>query len=186
MAKLSDREEENLVSDWKTGRYSQRDLADKYNCSKGKVSQLTQGIEKAQNGHLVDCQISLLSANAYLSDSEMTAIMTTAQNEVFNKGLVTNATQLNLVRTTQYLANNKKIEKRGVGDGVQVFEEVGLGADDFKQCQDTIDKASITLKVNERHAPRAEVKLTNGDDNSTTNNLTVEQISIAIANGLPN
>ena len=116
MAKLSDREEENLVSDWKTGRYSQRDLADKYNCSKGKVSQLTQGIEKAQNGHLVDCQISLLSANAYLSDSEMTAIMTTAQNEVFNKGLVTNATQLNLVRTTQYLAKNKKLEKRGVGD----------------------------------------------------------------------
>ena len=69
---------------------------------------------------------------------------------------------------------------------MQVFDEVGLGADDFKQCQDTIDKASITLKVNERHAPRAEVKVTGGDDNSTTNNLTVEQISIAIANGLPN
>lgn len=51
MAKLSDREEENLVSDWKTGRYSQRDLADKYNCSKGKVIQLTQGVEKAQNNN---------------------------------------------------------------------------------------------------------------------------------------
>ena len=100
----------------------------------------------------------------------MTAIMTTAQNEVFNKGLVTNASQLNLIRTTQYLAKNKKLEKRGVGDGVQVFEEVGLGADDFKQCQDTIDKASITLKVNERHAPKQDINLTN----ALQNNITVE------------
>ena len=169
MAKLTDKDELKLIADWKTGAYSQRDLSEKYNCSKGKVSQLTQGIEKAQNGQILTAQISVLSARAYLSDVEMTAIMTTAQNEIYNKGLVTNASQLNLIRTTQYLANNKKLEKISVGDGIQQFEEVGLGADDFKQCQDAIDKASITLKVNERHAPRAEVKLTNGDDNSTTN-----------------
>ena len=165
MAKLSDKDELKLIADWKTGAYSQRDLSEKYNCSKGKVSQLTQGIEKAQNGQILTAQISVLSARAYLSDEEMTAIMTTAQNEVYNKGLVTNATQLNLVRTTQYLAKNKKLEKRGIGDGVQVFEEVGLGADDFKQCQDTIDKASITLKVNERHAPKQDINLTNAQQN---------------------
>ena len=47
--------------------------------------------------------------------------------------------------------------------------EVDLTPQDLQTCIDGIDKASITLKVNERHAPRAEVKLTNGDDNSTTN-----------------
>lgn len=52
MDKLSEKEELNLVADWKTGRYSQRDLAEKYNCSKGKVSQLTQGVEKAENGQI--------------------------------------------------------------------------------------------------------------------------------------
>ena len=52
MAKLTPQDEINLVSDWKTGRYSQRDLASKYNCSKGKVSQLTEGIEKAKNDGL--------------------------------------------------------------------------------------------------------------------------------------
>lgn len=167
--KLTSKDELNLIADWKTGRYSQRDLASKYNCSKGKVSQLTEGIEKAKNDQVVKAQITILSAKALLSDEEMTAILNTAQEEVYNKGLVTNASQLNLIRTTQYLANNKKLEKISVGDGIQQFEEVGLGADDFKQCQDAIDKASITLKVNERHAPRAEVKLTGGDDNSTTN-----------------
>lgn len=181
MAKLSNTEEISLISDWKTGRYSQRDLSDKYNCSKGKVSQLTQGIEKAQNGHLVDCQISILSAKAYLSDAEMTAIMTTAQNEIFNKCLITNASQLNLVRATQYLAGNKKLEKINVGDGIQQFEEVGLGADDFKQCQDAIDKASITLGVNQRHAPKQDINLTNAQQN----NFTTEELTQAISEALP-
>lgn len=76
MAKLTPQDEINLVSDWKTGRYSQRDLASKYNCSKGKVSQLTEGIEKAKNDQVVKAQITILTAKALLSDEEMTAIMT--------------------------------------------------------------------------------------------------------------
>lgn len=176
MAKLTDKDELKLIADWKTGAYSQRDLSEKYNCSKGKVSQLTQGIEKAQNGQILTAQISVLSARAYLSDVEMTAIMTTAQNEIYNKGLVTNASQLNLIRTTQYLANNKKLEKISVGDGIQQFEEVGLGADDFKQCQDAIDKASITLKVNERHAPKQDINLTNAQQNNENTQIVFKRI----------
>ena len=152
MAKLSNKDELNLIADWKTGRYSQRDLASKYNCSKGKVSQLTNGINKSQNGHLVDAQISILSARSILSEEEMTAIANTAQNEVFNKNLITNATQLNIARTIEYLSNNKKLEKVATGKGFETLTEVGLGASDFKQCQDAIDKASITLGVNQRHS----------------------------------
>ena len=182
MAKLTPQDEINLVSDWKTGRYSQRDLASKYNCSKGKVSQLTEGIEKAKNDQAVKAQITILTAKALLSDEEMTAIMTAAQNEVFNKGLITNATQLNLVRTMEYLSKNQKLEKINVGDGVQNFEPVGLGADEFKYCQDTIDKASITLGINPRHA-NTNIKVDNNNLQQT--NLTIEDISLAIANGLP-
>lgn len=168
MAKLSDYDKKLLLADYHTNKYSQRELAKKYNVSIGTVNNLTKEVTP-QNEHLVNAQISILSAKSILPIEHLNAILNTAQEEVYNKGLVTNASQLNLVRTMEYLSNNKKLEKRSIGDGVQVFEEVGLGADDFKQCQDTIDKASITLKVNERHAPRAEVKLTNGDDNSTTN-----------------
>lgn len=159
MAKLTDKDELNLIADWKTGRYSQRDLADKYVCSKGKVSQLTQGIEKSKNGQLVDAQVSLLSAKAHLSDEEMTAIMTTAQNEVFNNGLISNATQLNLVQMTKHLSENKKLEKVGVGNGVQNLEEVGLGSNDYLNIQNAIDKAAITLKVADRHAKSGDVNV---------------------------
>ena len=165
MAKLSDYDKKLLLADYHTNKYSQRELAKKYNVSIGTVNNLTKEVTP-QNEHLVNAQISILSAKSILPIEHLNAILNTAQEEVYNKGLVTNASQLNLIRTTQYLANNKKLEKRGVGDGVQIFEEVGLGADDFKQCQDAIDKASITLKVNERHAPKQDINLTNAQQNN--------------------
>ena len=109
--------------------------------------------------------MSLLSAKAILPPEEMGAIMGTAQEIIYNQGLITNATQLNLVRVSQYLSNNKKLEKVSVGMGIQQFEEVGLGASDFKECQDAIDKASITLGINQRHA---NIKIDN--TNATQNN----------------
>lgn len=165
MAKLSDYDKKLLLADYHTNKYSQRELAKKYNVSIGTVNNLTKEVTP-QNEHLVNAQISILSAKSILPIEHLNAILNTAQEEVYNKGLVTNASQLNLVRTMEYLSKNKKLEKRGVGDGVQVFEEVGLGADDFKQCQDTIDKASLTLKVNERFAPKQDINLTNAQQNN--------------------
>lgn len=172
--KLTDKDELNLIADWKTGRFSQRDLASKYNCSKGKVSQLTTGIDKSKNGHIVDAQITILSAKSLLSDEEMTAIANTAQNEAFSKGLIYNATQLNLVRTMEYLSKNQKLEKINVGDGVQNFEPVGLGSLDYKNAQEAIDKASITLGINPRHA-NTNIKV---DNNNIQENNMPMQINI--------
>lgn len=151
MAKLSELEKTRLLADWKTGKYSQRDLVKKYNASKGTVSEITKGVEQ-KNGHLVDAQVSLLSAKAILPPEEMGAIMGTAQEIIYNQNLITNATQLNLVRTTEYLSNNKKLVKLSAGMGTQELVEVGLGSSDFKECQEAIDKASLTLGINQRHS----------------------------------
>ena len=175
MAKLSDYEKLLLIADYHTNKYSQRKLAEKYNVSIGTVNNLTKEVTP-QNEHLVNAQMSIISAKAILPIEQMNAILNTAQEEMYNKNLVTNATQLNLVRTMEYLSKNKKLEKRGVGDGVQVFEEVGLGADDFKQCQDTIDKASITLKVNERHPPKQDINLTNAQQNNENTQIVFKRI----------
>lgn len=151
MAKLTEQDKKLLIADYHTNKYSQRELAKKYNTSLGTVSNITKEINP-QNEHLVNAQIAILTAKAILPFEHLNAILNTAQEEIYNKNLVTNATQLNLVRTMEYLSNNKKLEKINVGDGVQMFETVGLGADDFKYCQDTIDKASITLGINQRHS----------------------------------
>lgn len=151
MAKLTEHDKKLLIADYHTNKYSQRELAKKYNVSLGTVSNLTKEISP-QNEHIVNAQIAILTAKAILPVEHLNAILNTAQEEIYNKNLITNATQLNLVRTMEYLSKNQKLEKINVGDGVQNFEPVGLGADDFKYCQDTIDKASITLGINPRHA----------------------------------
>jgi hypothetical protein len=53
----------------------------------------------------------------------------------------------------------------------------------MKHIVDAIDKASITLGVNQRHASSAVINNANVQQEV---NLTAEEISIAIANGLPN
>ena len=181
MAKLTEHDKKLLIADYHTNKYSQRELAKKYNVSLGTVSNLTKEISP-QNEHIVNAQITILTAKAILPVEHLNAILNTAQEEIYNKNLITNATQLNLVRTMEYLSKNQKLEKINVGDGVQNFEPVGLGADDFKYCQDTIDKASITLGINPRHA-NTNIKVDNNNLQQT--NLSIEDISLAIANGLP-
>lgn len=171
MAKLTEHDKKLLIADYHTNKYSQRELAKKYNVSLGTVSNLTKEISP-QNEHIVNAQITILTAKAILPVEHLNAILNTAQEEIYNKNLITNATQLNLVRTMEYLSKNQKLEKINVGDGVQNFEPVGLGADDFKYCQDTIDKASITLGINPRHA-NTNIKVDNNNLQQTNTQKTI-------------
>lgn len=172
MARLTEHDKNLLIADYHTNKYSQRELAKKYNISLGTVSNLTKEISP-QNEHIVNAQVTILTAKAILPVEHLNAILNAAQDEIYNKNLITNATQLNLVRTMEYLTKNQKLEKINVGDGVQNFEPVGLGADDFKHCQDTIDKASITLGVNQRHA-NSQVNISN--TNAIQNNTQIKTI----------
>lgn len=162
MAKITNEIKEKILADFHTGKFSQRELAKKYNASKTTIANLTKGLSP-KNDRLVEAQVSLLSAQNNLTATEMTAIMTAAKDEAYNRGLIFNATQKNLAKITDMLNKNTKFEKVGVGDGVQSFEPVELNANDYKALQDAIDKASLTLGVNQRAA------------NTTINNANVQQ-----------
>ena len=149
MAKITNEIKEKILADFHTGKFSQRELAKKYNASKTTIANLTKGLTP-KNDRLVEAQISLLSAQSSLTATEMTAIMTAAKDEAYNRGLIFNATQKNLAKITAMLDKNTKFEKVGVGEGVQNFEPVELNANDYKALQDAIDKASLTLGVNQR------------------------------------
>ena len=149
MAKITNEIKEKILADFHTGKFSQRELAKKYNASKTTIANLTKGLSP-KNDRLVEAQVSLLSAQSSLTATEMTAIMTAAKDEAYNRGLIFNATQKNLAKITEMLDKNTKYEKVGVGDGVQNFEPVELNANDYKALQDAIDKASLTLGVNQR------------------------------------
>ena len=132
--------------------------AEKWEVS-GRIKSSLSDFEKSI-GKITD-EISLNPDLSHIITKDVVDLINGISHLIDSKKIIYSATQLNLVRTTQYLQNNKKLEKINVGDGIQKFEEVGLGADDFKYCQDTIDKASVTLKVNDRFAPKQDINLTN-------------------------
>ena len=99
------------------------------------------------------------------------------------KRLINGASMINLTKTIEYLQGGVKLEKVSIGQGMQELTEVGLASDDFKQCQDAIDKASITLGINQRHATSS-VNIANQNQQQAIIN--PNEISKAIAEGLPN
>lgn len=91
------------------------------------------------------------------------------------KKLINGLSMMNLTRVMQHLEQNVKLEKINVGDGVQQFEPVGLGSVDYKNIQDTIDRASVTLGINDRHAKSSvEVNNTNAQQNNKQIEIVVE------------
>jgi len=173
MAKgVSEKIKKEILADYHTNKYSQRSLSKKHAVSIGTVNKITKEV-KPQNEHLVNAQVSLLSAKALISDEQMNAIVNTAKDELLNKGLVENAAQLSLIRKTELLSENRKeaivknINYNADGKREESHEimSVVLSPDDLKAIDDGIDKASLTLKVNKRHS-NAIITNTNAQQNN--------------------
>lgn len=148
---LDERIKKELIADYLTGRYSQRELAKKYKVSLGSVNNLTRDLNTS-NADLVTAQANLLIAKNELPIEQMNAIIETAYDEVYSKQLIQKTTHLNLKRISETLEKNTKMSKINVGDGVQNLEPTSLEMIDYKIAQDAIDKASLTLGINQRHA----------------------------------
>nr|DAJ66308.1 MAG TPA: Helix-turn-helix of DDE superfamily endonuclease [Caudoviricetes sp.] len=149
VAKITEQTKKLIIADYLTGKFSQRELAKKHNISLGAANKITKDLTP-ENERYVEAEVTMISARQTLPDEQMNAIMNAAKDEAYNRGLIFNATQKNLAKITEMLNKNTKFEKVGVGDGVQNFEPVELNANDYKALQDAIDKASLTLGVNQR------------------------------------
>lgn len=170
MAKdLSEKEIKEILADYHTGQYSQRELAKKYARSLGTINKLTK-TETPANEHIVNAQVTIFRANALLPSEQMNAIVNTAKDIVYNETLAFNASQLALIRSAELLSKNQTYEKINVGDGVQHFEPRELNTSDIKNLTDAIDKASVTLGVNDRFSKSTvEVNNINAQQNQEEN-----------------
>lgn len=96
-----------------------------------------------------------------------------ADDIIRRKNLVFGATE-NLLKKIDYaMDNHKPLEKVNKGDGVQDLIPVEYGANDYKNFADAIDKASITLGVNQRHSS-SQIQINNENKNAVQNNIKVK------------
>ncbi len=145
---ISDKEKSLLIADYKTGKFSQRELSKKHNMSIGTVNNITKDLE-ATNEHLVNAQIALLTAKEILPNEQMNAVMNTAQDIIRREGLIFNNAEL--------LAGKIAI----MADQIDT-------PSDLKILSEANDRLAITLKVAERHAPKGDV---NVQTNTQVNNI---------------
>ena len=154
MAKITNDIKEKILADWKVG-VSQNQLAKNYNFSKATINKICKDVEQT-NIELVNTKVSLTRALQEKSEQEVNSI----EREVNDK----------LRRETLVYGFQEKAIKRA-GEMLEMTE----APQDLKHLVDAVDKASITLKVSDRHAPKTEINNTN----ATQNNTDIKRVTIA-------
>lgn len=143
-----------------------------------------------KNSTLLQENSTMLQKISTLEDYQITIL----QDEVLktgNKSFLFSTANLSLIRKNQMLTKNTKqvveYETHYSDDGKPLMKspktiEIELSPSDYKAIDEGIDKNAITLEHAPRHA-NTNIKVDNNNLQQT--NLSIEDISLAIANGLP-
>lgn len=133
----------------------------------------------------------MLQKISTLEDYQITILKDEILNQTGNKSLLFSTANLSLIRKNQMLTKNTKqvvgYETHYSDDGKPLMKspktvEIELSPADYKAIDEGIDKNAITLEHAPRHA-NTNIKVDNNNLQQT--NLSIEDISRAVANGLP-
>ena len=160
----------------------------KENWELNKTQQLKSDIIEVEkeNAKILQRKTQLREKIATLEDYEIKYLDEIIQDEAKIRSLLFSTTALNVIRINEDLQQNMKYEKVSCGDGVQNLEPVKLSASDYKNAQEALDKASITLGINQRHS-NSQINV-NTQNNIQNNNipLSIEDAEKeALALGVP-
>lgn len=162
------------------------DIQDDTGIPKSTVSKKAkkEGWEKGKNQPLKDALVeheekkatlkeeksTLVEKASKLSDFEITILEEVVEDETAKKNLVASTATMALIRSNQQLTRGKKTAMTKVktydskgnvnGETIELFE-IELEPRDLKDHVELIDKASVTLKVNDRHAPKTTINNNN-------------------------
>lgn len=183
MAKLTDRQKNNILAKWHTGQYTKVELAKQYKVTE-KVVRNIVGLEKPANGDIIEAQTALERfKKSEKSPSEIQAINNAVKDNLKEyqdkEKLRDNVfeTGLEIVKGIKKLIQNGKAQKvttANLGEGIIEANiiETELQASDYKQSAEGLDKVAITLEVAQRHAAAMKIDNTNAQQ-VVDNNLTV-------------
>ena len=164
MAKLTDKIRERILSDFNIGK-SQNWLANEYELSPATINKICKGLTPKYKDK-VNAIVSIKSELSQESEYQSECFDKEVNEKLKNKKLINSNAELLASHIPKVL---KSLVTKSIDDDGKETELYAVDAKTIRELAEANDKLSLTLKVNERHAPRAEVKLTNGDDNSTTN-----------------
>lgn len=160
---------------------SQAEIVLNFECPKSSLSERINKEGWVQNEQVKayikgSIEVSEQKANLIEQDVRIVEIADTIVDEQLRRrNLVFNATELLVKRATAMIKENKTTDKISVGAGIQQIEPRELDSSDLKNLADTIDKASLTMGVNQRHS-NSQVNIQNTNAVQTNNNIDIENM----------
>lgn len=179
MARLTERQKNNIVAKWKTGQYTLREIANLYKVDHKTIHRIVEDVPK-ENADIIEAQTQLeILKKSTKTPQEIAEINKSVEsrlkaiNDSDSLKLKIYETQISAVDLIVKLLNKQKkqvpikvkqydSDGRVNGETVEIVE-LELESSDLKNFVDSVDKASQTIKVNERHA------------NTTINNTNAQQ-----------
>ncbi len=162
--------------------------AKKEGWEKAKNLQLKHDIAEfeKEKSTLDDKKSTLVEKVAKLSDFEITILDDVVTSEFKMKSLLFSTQTLAVVRSNQALTKGTKqvmLKVAQYAEGQKVSEDYepfnqDLEPHDIKTIVDGVDKASITLGVNQRHQPKQDISLVNAQQNNTNEIVGYEVIQL--------
>ena len=134
MARLTDKDRELILADYHTGQYTNRALAKKFEVTHVTIGKIVKGLEPKYK-EIVTTQVAINTELAEASIQEVTSVT----NEV--------------TKLTRYTDLVHRIQEKALGKAENMLDSIEAPSD-LKLIVEAVDKAAITLKVAERHAPK--------------------------------
>jgi hypothetical protein len=151
MAKLTNTDKELILADFHTGYYTVRQLADRYNVSHTAIHNITKGLE-AKHREKVDTLISINTELQGESLQEVDSVKKVVDEVLRRQNAVYGVTEKALRIADKLLDQTDTMN-------------------DVKLAVELADRASLTLRVNERHAPKSETKVDVSQTNAVQFNI---------------
>ena len=154
MAKITDRQKNNIIAKWKTGQYTKTSLAKLYKVDEKTIRNITDAIDTENSDIVEACLMIEKVKKSDLSPIEVTEVNRAVEYRLKkefsedNKRVKVYDLSYKLIDVVEDLLKNKKVkEKINVGIGVQEFQERDLNTSDVKNISDTISQIGKTLSV---------------------------------------
>jgi len=185
MAKITERQKSNIIAKWDTGEYTKVELAKAYKTSESNIRKIV-GKKEPKNAHIVEAGVMLETLKKCdKSANEIQAIDNAIQQRLkieFDKDNLkvkiyeTQTKAIDKIKALLEDGKYKKPIKMKNGDfDVIEHHEVDLTSTDYKNCIEAVDKASVTLGVNERFS-QSQTQINNTNANQT--NVEVKRVTI--------
>lgn len=189
MAKLTERQKEELqllsieLNENGKKKYTQQQLADKFNISKGMVNRyIKEKVNKVNK--IVNDEVRIIGEyenlqeekSKLLTKSEQIEVNKQVKSKLYYQGRIYNQIE-KVLNTNDNILNDGHVEEKiNIGDGMQKFEKRKLNTSDTYNIVKTADVALVALDIVPRHA-KSSVEVNNTNESKQATQIVIQRDS---------